>query len=225
MTKTTSPAGRAAIMQREGCVLHTYLDGVGVPTCGCGHTGRASPPTPKMGETFTQAQAEAFLSAALKPFEAAVNAADPKGRLSQNGYDAAVSLAFNIGTSAYAKSTVARCIANNDLAGAADAFLMWDKAGGKVMTGLANRRKAERAQFLTPDAPFRVDADKPVLASIETALNIAAAKGAAQPPKPAPVAASASVPTAAPAHIDTLKAAPRPSFWHVLVAAFTPKKA
>ncbi len=41
MTKTMSPAGRAALMRREGCRLAAYLDSVGVPTIGIGHTGRA----------------------------------------------------------------------------------------------------------------------------------------------------------------------------------------
>ncbi len=100
-----------------------------------------------------------------------MNAADLKGRLTQNAYDASVSLGLQHRCAAFSRSTVARCIANDDMQGAADAFLMWDKPAV-----LESRRKAERAQFLTADAPgiVAVDADKPVLASIETAINAAA---------------------------------------------------
>lgn len=230
-------------MQREGCRLTAYLDSVGVPTIGVGHTGRASPPSVHMGMTITQAQAETIFAADLAPFEAAVNAADLKGRLSQNAYNASVSLAFNIGAPAFSRSTVARCIANDDMAGAADAFLMWNKPA--VLEG---RRKAERAQFLLPDgavtktvaptapvtvsdvasgkSPLPVDADKPVLASIETAINTAAVKQGAVAGVVVPKVASPG-----PLAIPPIKAGPdhaikmpaKPGFWHAVVAAFTPK--
>jgi len=35
-----------------------------------------------------------------------------------------------------------------DYRGAADEFLKWNRAGGKVLAGLTNRRKAERDMFL-----------------------------------------------------------------------------
>jgi hypothetical protein len=45
-------------------------------------------------------------------------------------------------------STLMRKLDAGDLAGAAEQFLLWDKAGGKVMLGLKRRRTAERALFL-----------------------------------------------------------------------------
>jgi lysozyme len=36
-----------------------------------------------------------------------------------------------------------------DYQGAADEFLKWNKAGGKVLNGLVRRREAERALFLS----------------------------------------------------------------------------
>lgn len=196
--KTTSAAGRAALMQREGVRLTAYKDTVGVWTIGCGHSSNApTPPKVFEGMTITADAVDEILSRDLVVFEKAVNAADLKGRLSQNAYDASVSLCFNIGVGGFSRSTVARCIANNDMAGAADAFLLWAKPA--VLEG---RRKAERAQFLTPDAGIRVDTDKPVLASIEKALNAAAvSKGAVAAvvlTKPAPTI----LPVTAPPHLS-----------------------
>lgn len=144
----TSSAGRAAIMQREGVVLTAYLDSVKVLTIGVGHTSAAGPPTVKAGMKITRAEAEAILSRDLAIFEAAVNAA-VKVPLNQNEFDALVSLAFNIGAGAFKKSTLVKRLNAGDRAGAANAFLMWNKAGGRTLQGLVNRRKAERLQFLS----------------------------------------------------------------------------
>ncbi|MBA3831671.1 MAG: lysozyme [Chthoniobacterales bacterium] len=64
---------------------------------------------------------------------------------------AAISLSYNIGTGAYCKSTVDRRFDSGprNWASACDAFLLWNKAGGKVVRGLDNRRRAERSLCLT----------------------------------------------------------------------------
>ncbi|APF12027.1 hypothetical protein BKC11_04965 [Salmonella enterica subsp. enterica serovar Typhimurium] len=46
-------------------------------------------------------------------------------------------------------STLLRKLNAGDYAGAADEFLRWNKAGGKVLNGLTRRREAERALFLS----------------------------------------------------------------------------
>ncbi|EBY2991617.1 lysozyme, partial [Salmonella enterica subsp. enterica serovar Typhimurium] len=46
-------------------------------------------------------------------------------------------------------STLLRKLNSGDYAGAADEFLRWNKAGGKVLNGLTRRREAERALFLS----------------------------------------------------------------------------
>lgn len=145
--RTTSAPGRAALMAREGCRLTAYRDSVGVPTIGVGHTGRAGPPPVALGTTITRSQAEAIFAADLAPFEAAVCSA-VAGRLTQNQFDALVSLAFNIGARGFAGSTVVHRLDAGDHTGAADAFLMWAHP-----PELAARRRAERAQFLRPDGP------------------------------------------------------------------------
>ncbi|KQD16250.1 lysozyme [Acinetobacter baumannii] len=68
--------------------------------------------------------------------------------LTQNQFDALVSLAYNIGSGAFKGSTLLKLLNKGDYKGAADQFLVWNKAGGKVMKGLVRRREAERALFL-----------------------------------------------------------------------------
>ena len=62
---------------------------------------------------------------------------------------AMTSLAYNIGSSALGKSTLLKKHKAGDFKGAADEFLRWKMAGGKVMRGLVRRREAERALYLT----------------------------------------------------------------------------
>lgn len=60
---------------------------------------------------------------------------------------ACLSLAYNVGLANFRKSSVLRRFNNGDLKGAADAFAMWNKAGGKVLPGLVARRDDERVMF------------------------------------------------------------------------------
>lgn len=57
---------------------------------------------------------------------------------------AATSLAYNIGTAAYCRSTVAKRFNAGDFVGACNGFLSWSYAGGKQIPGLLNRRRDER---------------------------------------------------------------------------------
>lgn len=61
---------------------------------------------------------------------------------------ATTSLAYNIGLEAFRNSTLLRMYRAGNIAGAADQFPRWNKAGGQVMPGLDNRRAHERALFL-----------------------------------------------------------------------------
>ena len=148
----TSAAGRAAIKQREGVVLIAYLDSVGVWTIGVGHTAAAGVPKVVPGMKISQAEADAILSRDLAIFEIAVTGA-VRVPLNQNEFDALVSLAFNIGAGAFAKSTLVRKLNAGDRNGAADQFLAWNKGTVKgrkvVIKGLTTRREAERKQFLS----------------------------------------------------------------------------
>lgn len=140
-----SASGRDKIMRRESCKLAAYRDERGVLTIGVGHTGRTSPPPVWPWSRITQAQADAYLETDLAPTEAAVNDA-VKLLMTQNQFDAMVSLAFNIGVMGFTGSTVVHDFNNGQVRAAADAFLMWEKP-----PDLKARREAEREQFLTPD--------------------------------------------------------------------------
>jgi lysozyme len=62
---------------------------------------------------------------------------------------ASISLAYNIGAANFASSTVARRFRAGDWVGACTAFAMWNRANGKVVAGLVNRRTAEMKLCLT----------------------------------------------------------------------------
>ena len=138
------------IKRNEGCVLTAYQDSVGVWTIGYGHTG----PDVRPGLKITQENAEQLLRKDLERFEDGVSSAIGKGVCSTaNEYGAMVSLAFNIGLGNFRKSTVLREHNAQNKPAAADAFLMWNKAGGKVLAGLDRRRHEERSLYLTPEEP------------------------------------------------------------------------
>lgn len=136
----TSAKGRRFITQWEGCELTAYQDIVGVWTIGVGHTG----PDVHEGQTITKAEADRLLAADLRKAEAVI----PKD-CTQAQFDAMVSLAFNVGNSAFSKSTLKKLHDKGDYAGAAAQFKRWNKAGGKVVGGLTKRRLAEAQMYLS----------------------------------------------------------------------------
>lgn len=131
----------------EGKRLVAYDDGVGVWTIGFGTTIYPNGIKVKKGDTCTEAQAKEYMAHDLKKFELAVNGAVTVP-LNQNQFDALVSLAYNIGTGAFNKSTLVKKLNAGDIRGAADQFDVWINAGGKRMQGLVNRRAREKALYL-----------------------------------------------------------------------------
>jgi lysozyme len=67
--------------------------------------------------------------------------------LNDQQFSALASLAYNIGPTAFKKSTLVKKLNSGDVAGATEEFARWDKAGGKPVEGLARRRAAEQALF------------------------------------------------------------------------------
>ena len=130
----------------EGKRLVAYDDGVGVWTIGFGTTIYPNGIKVKKGDTCTEAQAKSYMAHDLKKFEQAVNGA-VNIPLNQNQFDALVSLAYNIGTGAFNKSTLVKKLNAGDIRGAADQFDVWVNAGGKRMQGLVNRRAKEKDRF------------------------------------------------------------------------------
>lgn len=143
----TSNRGRSLITLREGSRTTAYQDSVGVWTIGVGHTAAAGEPHPKRGMTITTAEVDEILQRDLRATETVVDRYVTVP-LEQHEFDALVSLVFNVGSGAFSRSTVRRRLNAGNRRGAADAFLMWNKAGGRVVAGLTTRRRAEREQFL-----------------------------------------------------------------------------
>ncbi|MGL6034947.1 MAG: lysozyme [Acinetobacter johnsonii] len=139
-----STNGIDLICSFEGLRLKAYDDGVGVWTIGYGTTVINGTKV-KKGDTCTVEQAKSYMAQDLKKFESAVN--QVKVPLNQNQYDALVSLAYNIGVSAFLNSTLLKKLNAKDYKGAAEQFDRWNRAGGKVMRGLTNRRAKERKLF------------------------------------------------------------------------------
>ena len=143
----------ALVKEFEGFRSKAYKDPVGIWTIGYGTTAAAGLGiTPVAGMTITEREAERLLIVGLNKFGAQIR---PKitAPINENEWGAFLSLAYNIGPGAFAKSSALRHFNAGNKAKAADAILLWNKAGGKVLPGLVRRRKAERELFLTaPDA-------------------------------------------------------------------------
>lgn len=136
-----SKNGLNMIKKFEGCKLTSYICAGGVPTIGFGHTNGV-----RLGQTISMKKAEEYLKEDLVKFENGVENC-VKVPMSQNMFDALVSFAFNVGNGALKTSTLLKKLNSKDYEGASEEFLKWNKAGGKVLTGLVNRRKEERKLF------------------------------------------------------------------------------
>lgn len=127
------------IKEEGGIKLKTYKCQAGILTIGIGHTGKDVVP----GMEISRVEAIELLKSDLKRFEDVVNKSI-KYPIEQNQFDALVSLAFNIGTNAFANSTVVKRInAGADMKDVEEAWKMWRKGGGKVLPILVARRGRE----------------------------------------------------------------------------------
>lgn len=131
------------IKRWEGCKLTAYPDpGTGGEpiTIGWGSTG----PGIHLGLKWSQEQADARLAGDVDRFMAGVSRLLTRKPLPHQ-LGAMTSLAYNIGLGAFAKSTLLKKFnAGED---AAPQFDVWNKAGGRVMQGLVNRRADERKLY------------------------------------------------------------------------------
>ena len=144
-----STNGFNLLAELEGVVLNPYKDSVGIPTIGIGSTYYEDGTKVTMKDkAITKERAIQLAKNVVKSFEASVNKSIIVPA-TQNQFDAMVLLCYNIGESGFARSSVVRNFNAGNLQKAADSFLLWNKAGGKVSKGLTNRRQKERNLFLT----------------------------------------------------------------------------
>lgn len=133
-----SAMGLVGIVAREGYSDTAIVPVPGdVPTIGFGTTEGV-----KMGDRITPGQAVARAVRDVQKYEGAVKECVTVP-LSQAEYDTYISLAYNIGTGAFCKSTLVRKLNAQDYAGACQQILVWDKFKGFPLRGLTIRRQAE----------------------------------------------------------------------------------
>ena len=154
-----SKAGIDLIKHFEGVRLKPYKCPAQLWTVGVGHVlyhdqhylsidgRRHFPLKPEHKRSFTEAEVNELLRNDIALFESGVERLCGRS-LPQCQFDALVSFAFNLGIGALQRSTLRMKLTRGDIRGAADQFLRFCRAGGKILPGLQRRRVAERAMFL-----------------------------------------------------------------------------
>lgn len=146
-----SNEGLAEIIAYEAIILTPYIDAVGVKTVGIGSTISDIPDLPSWpwDRTITIEQAVSMFKQHVVKYQDAVNKV-LTAQINQQQFDALVSITYNIGVSGMRNSTFMRLV-NSGAAPASvrRAMKQWNKGGGRVITGLVNRRAKEAALYET----------------------------------------------------------------------------
>lgn len=135
-----SAIGRAALRAREGERLTAYYDSVGVITISVGVTNATGLIKITPGLKITAEQSDKLFAQAVQAYVKTVQSA-LKVPVTQEFFDACVSLCYNIGQGGFAKSTVVKLANAGQLEAAANAFMMWKKPAEII-----SRRQAESDQ-------------------------------------------------------------------------------
>lgn len=142
--------GYEFIKQWEGVRNKAYRDSAGIPTIGIGFirykVGVRAGTRVQMQDYLTDDEIKAEFAVQIAAYEDAVAEA-VKVALTQSQVNALVSLCYNIGVNAFKGSTVVRELNKRKYQAACTAIGMWNKAGGRVVQGLVNRRAAEQVLF------------------------------------------------------------------------------
>lgn len=154
-----SPATIKMIKHHEGVRVRPYRCPALLWTVGVGHVidpahigvkldERKNLPIPTgWDRALSMEEVDQILADDLARFERGVLRMCPT--TTQPQFDALVSFAFNVGLGNLQRSSIRMRHNRGDNEGAADAFLMWTKAGGKILPGLVKRRNDERALYLS----------------------------------------------------------------------------
>lgn len=142
--------GYLLITKFEGLSLKPYLCSAKIPTIGYGNTYYPD------GKRVTLLDKEITKQQAFDMFKEVANRFAKRvdtlvtSNLNQNQFNALVSFAYNVGTGNFASSTLLKKVNKNpnDLT-IKDEFLRWNKAGGKVINGLTNRRNEETILYFS----------------------------------------------------------------------------
>ena len=165
-----SKAGEDLMHRYEGFRSRPYLCPAHIWTIGYGHVlyqeqirlpvvrveGKETPMIrkemplkPEDNRVWTKAEIDELFRADVETFERGVLRLVPGCAGRQGSFDALVSISFNFGLGNLQRSTIRMRANRGDWEGAAEAFMVWTKGGGKVLPGLVRRREAERTLFLS----------------------------------------------------------------------------
>jgi GH24 family phage-related lysozyme (muramidase) len=156
-----SEAAIRMIKHHEGVRLRPYRCPALLWTVGVGHVidpshigvkyeDRKSLPIPSgWDRVLSMGEVDALLAQDLAKFERGVARLCPSSVSNQGQFDALVSFAFNVGLGNLQRSSLRMKINRGDLEDAAEEFMKWTKAAGRVLPGLVKRRNDERALFLS----------------------------------------------------------------------------
>lgn len=163
-----SAAGASVMHQFEGYRQRPYLCPAHIWTIGYGHvlyqpqirlpvtrSPERQPPMirkeyplrPEDNRVFSKDEIDALFQADVAAFERGVLRLAPALDGHQGPFDACVSFSFNVGLGNFQRSSVRMRVQREDWEGAAAAFMLWTKGGGRVLPGLVRRRQAEAALF------------------------------------------------------------------------------
>jgi len=136
--------GLALIKQFEGFMAKPYICSGGAKTIGYGATYYPNGLRVTMNDkAITEAQASTMLMNMLGTYEKSVDSFS-RDDITQNQFDALVAFAYNVGVNALKNSTLLKKVNKNpqDVT-IRNEFLKWNKANGRALKGLTNRRIAE----------------------------------------------------------------------------------
>jgi len=165
-----SQAGADLMHRFEGCRNKPYLCPAHIWTIGYGHVlyqeqirlpmvradgkdvpmiRKEMPLKPEDNRVWSKQEIEELFADDVASFERGVLRLVPTVVGRQGAFDALVSISFNFGLGNLQRSTIRMKANRGDWEGAAEAFMVWVKGGGKVLPGLVRRREAEKALFLS----------------------------------------------------------------------------
>lgn len=170
--------GLRLIKKFEGYRAQAYRDSVGVWTIGYGHTSQAGPPRVKPGMVVTRKEAEKLLTRDIEQFAAQIRPLI-KVPLADNQFSALLSFAYNVGPTAFARSSVLKAVNAGRFDQVPHRLSLWVNAGGHTLKGLIRRRAAEGELFLSDrkrenDIEPRPHAPMPGKPAYKSTTNLAA---------------------------------------------------
>lgn len=147
---TVSALALAGLAVHEGYRSRAYDDGVGVSTVGFGTTRREDGSPVKPGDSVSPERAVVRLAQDADRIGREIAACIGPVPLHQHEFDAFASLAYNIGSAAFCRSTLVKKLRETppDYAGACAEIRKWTRAGGRELPGLVKRREAEYRQCM-----------------------------------------------------------------------------